>query len=53
MVAGPVTNTTAVSNGLFTVTLDFGSGVFNGPDWWLEIAARTNGAASFATLVLR
>src|ERR1017187_8010911 len=29
--AAPATNTaTAVSNGLFTVTLDFGTGVFNG-----------------------
>src|SRR5215472_11383164 len=34
----------SVSNGLFTVTLDFGPGVFNGNGLWLEIAARTNGA---------
>jgi len=44
---------TAVSNGLFSVTLDFGSGVFIGPDRWLEIAARTNGATSFTTLAPR
>ena len=32
LVAGPVTDAaTAVSNGLFTVTLDFGAGVFTGP----------------------
>src|SRR5262245_37621010 len=42
-VAGPLTNTpTSVSNGLFTVTLDFGAGVFTGADRWLEIGARTN-----------
>lgn len=54
--AGPLTNSaTAVSNGLFTVTLDFGD-VFNGslaaPNW-LEIAVRTNGVGSFATLAPR
>src|SRR5271156_23198 len=36
-VAGPLTNSpTGVSNGLFTVTLDFG-GQFPGADRWLEI----------------
>jgi hypothetical protein len=43
--AGPITNSpTVVSNGLFTVTLDFGTTPFTGADLWLEIAARTNGA---------
>src|SRR6266516_4624033 len=38
-----LTNTaTDVSNGLFTAALDFG-GVFNGSNYWLELAARTNG----------
>lgn len=47
---GTVTNTgTVVSNGLFTVTLDFGD-QFPGADRWLQIAARTNGAATFTTL---
>jgi len=40
---------TGVSNGLFVVTLDFG-GVFNGSNYWLEIAARANGGGPFATL---
>lgn len=49
---GPVlTNSaTAVSNGLFTLTLDFGSGIFNGTSYWLELAVRTNGGGSFTTL---
>ena len=50
LIAGPVTNAaTAVSNGLFTVTLDFGN-VFNGSARWLEIAVQTNGGSGFATL---
>jgi len=53
-IAGPVTNAAvAVSNGLFTVTLDFGTGVFAGNARWLEIAVRTNGGASFTTLTPR
>src|SRR5438874_3244101 len=44
----PLTNSVPVSNGLFTVTLDFGAN-FPGADRWLEIAARTNGGA-FVTL---
>ncbi len=41
---GPcVTNlATAVSNGCFSVALDFGD-VFDGNDYWLQIAVRTNG----------
>jgi photosystem II stability/assembly factor-like uncharacterized protein len=47
---GPLTNaTTVVSNGLFTVTLDFGPGIFTGPDRWLEISAQKNGGG-FTTL---
>ena len=43
---------TAVSNGLFTVTLDFGN-QFPGADRWMEIAVRTNGGGAFTTLAPR
>jgi len=46
------TNALPVTNGLFTVTLDFGA-VFDGTPRWLEISERTNGAAAFATLAPR
>jgi hypothetical protein len=50
-VAGPLTNSpVGVSNGFFTVTLDFGAGVFTGADRWLEIAVRTNGGGAFTPL---
>ncbi len=32
----------AVANGLFTTTLDFGTGVFTGPPRWLEIEVNAN-----------
>jgi hypothetical protein len=42
---------TGVTNGLFTVTLDFGTGIFAGQPLWLEIGVRTNGGQnSFSTL---
>lgn len=51
LVAGPVTNSSVwASNGLFTITLDFGGSVFDGPSRWLEIAVRTNGAGTFSAL---
>ena len=52
LIAGPVTNlATAVSGGLFTVGLDFGSSAFPGADRWLEVAVRTNGnAGAFVAL---
>lgn len=40
---------TAVSNGLFTVLLDFG-GQFSGASRWLEIGVRTNGSGMFTLL---
>lgn len=36
----------AVTNGLFSVSLDFGPGVFNGSDRWLELGARPAGSPS-------
>jgi len=42
-------NATIVSNGLFTVTLDFDN-QFSGANRWLEIGVRTNGAAVFFIL---
>jgi hypothetical protein len=54
VIAGPLTNPpTAISNGLFTATLDFGPGVFTGADRWLEIAVRTNGGGAFTALLPR
>ena len=54
-IVGPsLTDTvTGVSNGLFTVTLDFGAGVFDGNARWLEIAVRTNGVGHFTALAPR
>ncbi len=50
-VIGPSNAVTSlvISNGLFTVTPDFGP-QFNGLDRWLEIAVRTNGGSAFALL---
>ena len=54
VIAGPVTNSpTSVSNGMFTVALDFGTGVFTGAERWLEIAVRTNGGEAFTALTPR
>jgi hypothetical protein len=47
-VTPPVTNTaTAVTNGLFTVIVDFGN-VDYGTNLWLELDVRTNSAANFS-----
>src|SRR5271170_5829928 len=53
-VAGPVTNNAVIiTNGLFTVLVDFGPGVFTGQTNWLQIGVETNGADTFTTLTPR
>ena len=42
-----------ISNGLFTVTLDFGATPFNGADRWLQIQVRTNGGRTPISANLR
>src|SRR6266567_6137496 len=57
LVAGnPVGNTNtrapvSVTDGLFTVTLDFGAGAFTGAALWLEIGVRTNGSGNVYTVL--
>ncbi len=46
-------NAVTVNNGLFTLALDFGVGVFTGADRWLDLSVKTNGAASFTALTTR
>jgi len=55
VLGGPITNTAvAISNGFFTVALDFGAAPFDGNPRWLDIGARANGVASlFTTLAPR
>jgi hypothetical protein len=54
LIGGPLTNSVNFpSNGILTVTLDFGADVFNGAGRWLEIGVRTNGAVAFDTLFER
>jgi hypothetical protein len=43
----------AVSNGQFTVVLDFGSGVFTGPRYWMQVETATNGAPTYTALTPR
>lgn len=54
VIAGPITNAAVtVNQGLFVAQLDFGPGVFTGPDLWLEIGVRTNGGSNFTELTPR
>ena len=48
---GAVTaSATTVSQGLFTVTLDFGAAVFDGTELWLQVGVQTNGGDGFTDL---
>lgn len=52
LVAGTLTNRpVAVTNGIFTVSLDFGAGVFDGRALWLQLGVRTNGSGAAYTLL--
>src|SRR5947208_8531657 len=46
-------NTVAVSNGVFSVTHDFGANSFPGANRFLEISARPSGGGSFTLLTPR
>ncbi|MEI2722906.1 MAG: hypothetical protein V9H26_05015 [Verrucomicrobiota bacterium] len=49
-----VVNDSVMTNGLFTVTLDFGAGTFDGTPRWLQIAARPGASAgAYTNLVPR
>jgi hypothetical protein len=51
---GTLTNSPVIiSNGLFTVALDFGAGAFEGSSRFLQIAARTNGVGAFTNMTPR
>jgi hypothetical protein len=53
-IAGPVTNNAVIiTNGLFTVQVDFGFGVFTGATNWLQTGVATNGVSSFTPLTPR
>ena len=43
-------STVAVSNGIFTVSIDFGASAFPGANRFLEIGARVSGGGSFTVL---
>src|SRR5258708_16451687 len=45
-----LTNGVPVTNGLFTVTIDFGAGIFSGSNYWLEVDVRTNSGCPYAAL---
>ena len=42
-----------ITNGLYTVYLDFGNQYASGTPYWLELGVETNGAGSFTTLAPR
>ena len=48
-----VRNAVPTTNGVFSVSLDFGAGVFTGAARWLEISVRTNGVGALSILAPR
>jgi trimeric autotransporter adhesin len=51
-VGGPFnTNRLAVTEGLFSLPLDFGPGVFDGSARWLEVSVKSNGVAVAPTVL--
>src|SRR5204862_7195730 len=43
----------SVTNGLFTVSLDFGASAFQGSARWLQMAVRQSGGGAYTTLTPR
>src|SRR5208337_1874780 len=50
LAASVTNNAVNISNGLFTVTVDFGPNVWDGATNWLQIAVETNGGGNFTAL---
>ena len=46
-----VINGVGVTNGLFTVRLDYGDGIFTGPERWMEIAVKPTASAEAPTTI--
>ncbi len=54
LIAGPLAiNGVTVTNGLFTVSLDFGGAAFTGQARWMEIAVQCTGDGGFTALAPR
>jgi hypothetical protein len=54
VIAGPLTvSPVDVTNGLFTVRIDFGAGVFAGPPRWLSLEVQPAGGGGFLPLTPR
>jgi hypothetical protein len=49
----PNIRSVTVNNGLFTTTMDFGSGIFDGGPVYLQLEVRTNGAANYTVIAPR
>ena len=44
-----ISNAIPTTNGLFNISLDFGPGIFIGPNYWLDVNVRTNGSIAGLT----